>query len=327
MRGKYCSFIIIGLFIGISLSPALSSSIIENGQALKQGHQGWYYLPSYPNYAPQGLPDFDQRQGNWKCKASIWRLIGGIYSFCGPTSLSDVLWWFDSKHENPSGYPGDGNDTYSLVRDYHAPGAPDPGPYSDDHNFNNVNDLSTPWHRGRGGKEFVEEVAWYCNTNFCQSPLWFLAGTSAENLEKGANAWIQDDVLQDHYHVEAILKPDFATITKAIQHNDGVIVNLYFYNKKIYTPIHLFSHFVGVAGVNPDDGYIALSDPVQNKMNPVPGPKDHNDAGVVSHDIYKVYLTSPKPEIASWGVLDFCSLAGIHFDGLAKFALIISETD
>jgi hypothetical protein len=28
--------------------------------------QGWYYKPAYANYAPQGMPDFDQRQDQWK---------------------------------------------------------------------------------------------------------------------------------------------------------------------------------------------------------------------------------------------------------------------
>jgi|GEM_PF-929970 len=27
---------------------------------------GWYYKPAYPNYAPKGMPDFDQRQDQWK---------------------------------------------------------------------------------------------------------------------------------------------------------------------------------------------------------------------------------------------------------------------
>ena len=27
---------------------------------------GWYYKPAYANYAPQGMPDFDQRQDQWK---------------------------------------------------------------------------------------------------------------------------------------------------------------------------------------------------------------------------------------------------------------------
>jgi hypothetical protein len=326
MKTRYRSFIILLLFVGIFLSPALSSSLIENNKLVKDS-QGWHYLPAFPNYSPQGLPDFDQRQDNWRCDEGLWRFVGGVWCFCGPTSLSDIFWWFDSMHENPLGYPGDGNDTYPLVRDYAAPGAPNPGPNTDDHNFNNVNDILTSWNHGRGGKELVESVAWDCNTNFCRFHLRGFAGTSAKYLEQGANRWIQEAGLQDQYKVEAIVKPDFSTIAEAILHNDGVIVNLLFHSSKIYTPPHLFCHYVAVAGVNIDEGYIAFSDPVQNKMNPGPDPAEHNDANVVSYDIYKVYFTSPEPDKASWMVQDFYTLYGIHFDGLIKYALIISETD
>ena len=27
---------------------------------------GWYWAPSYPNYAPSGMPDFSQQQDRWK---------------------------------------------------------------------------------------------------------------------------------------------------------------------------------------------------------------------------------------------------------------------
>jgi hypothetical protein len=323
---RYRSFIILALFIGIALAPSFSSSPIINEKPVATSHAGMYYLPAFPNYAPQGLPDFDQRQDNWRCTEGMWRFLGGVWCFCGPTSLSDVFWWFDSMHENASGYPGDGIDSYPLVRNFKAPGCPNPGPNSDDHDINNVNDILTPWNHGRGGKELVEQVAWSCNTNLCRYQIHGYAGTSAKNIEKGANRWIKQAGLQDHYHVQAIVAPDFATISDAILHNDGVIINLLFYSSKVKTPPHLFCHYVAVAGIDPN-GSIALSDPVQNKMNPLPDPDDHNDANIVSYDIYKVYFDSPEPDMGSWWVPDFYTFCGIHFDGVVKFALIISETD
>jgi hypothetical protein len=47
-------------------------------------YQVWYYLPSYPNYSPSGLPDFDQRQN------STWKR-GFIWSFCGPVALANIF--------------------------------------------------------------------------------------------------------------------------------------------------------------------------------------------------------------------------------------------
>jgi hypothetical protein len=327
MKRRYRLSVVMIVFIGISLSLPLSSSMVDDHPPVEKESDGWHYLPAFPDYAPQGLPDFDQRQDNWRCNEGIWRFVGGVWCFCGPTSLSDIFWWFDSKHETGTGHPGDGNDSYPLVRNFKAPGSPNPGPFTDDHNFNNVNDILTSWNQGRGGKELVERLAWDCNTNLCRTLIPGVAGTSAANLEKGANRWIQQAGLEDDYHVVAIVKPDYATIRDAVLHNDGVIVNLLFHSAKMYTPPHLFCHYVAVAGINPDEGYIAFSDPVQNKDNPGPDPAAHNDANVVSHDIYKTFLTSPEPDAASWMVEDFYPFFGIHFDGLVKFALIISEND
>jgi len=287
---------------------------------------GWYYLPAFPNYAPKGLPDFDQRQDHWMSETGIWFFLRGVWSFCAPTSLSDILWWFDSKHEDPQGVPGDGKDDYPLVRDYHAPGTPDPGPFSDDHNFNNVNDPLSSWNLGQGQKELIESVAWYCNTNFCRFRIIpGFSGTYPRSLEQGAKRWIKDAGLQDHYKVEALWNPSFSTICDRLLHNDGVIVDLLFYNPKGILIHKYVGHYVAVAGINPE-GSIAFSDPIQNKMNPGPTPADHNDASAVSYDIYQVNLTSPLPKIASWYVEDFMQIGPIHFDGLAKFALVISET-
>jgi len=51
--------------------PILSPKLIELKQKELQRpfnlETGWYWKPSYPNYAPSGMPDFDQKQDQWKC--------------------------------------------------------------------------------------------------------------------------------------------------------------------------------------------------------------------------------------------------------------------
>jgi hypothetical protein len=310
------------VFSSSMIAPALPK---ENTGTIY--NEGWYYLPAYPNYAPRGVPDFDQQQDNWKSRQGIWRFIGGLWSFCGPTCLADIFWWFDSKHEDPLGYPGDGVDLYPLVSDYGAPGAPNPGPLSDDHNFNNVNDLQTSWKNGRGDKELIEKIAWYCNTNFCRCPfIRGLAGTDSRFLEKGARQWIKDAGLQDHYKVEGIWKPDFSMINDRLRNNEGVIVNFLFYNQNaVFFPTFL-GHYTAVAGIN-SNGSIALCDPFQNVMNPGPDPSAHNDPSVVSYDIYQVSFASPFPEKASWWIQEYFDVGITKFGGLAQYALIISEMD
>jgi hypothetical protein len=70
---------------------------------------GPYYKPSYPDYAPSGMPDFDQKQDNW--------LSGGVgWTWCGPVSVANSLWWFDSKYD-----PIDIVTAYQGIPDDHSP--------------------------------------------------------------------------------------------------------------------------------------------------------------------------------------------------------------
>jgi hypothetical protein len=325
-KQSICSASVFFLLLLSTFSVCVVSSDHTKKSLETTQEDGWYYLPVYPNYAPHGLPDFDQKQDHWKAGGK-WLLIGGLWSFCAPTSLAEIFWWFDSKHEDPLGYPGDGNDTYPLVSNYNTLGTPIPGPKLDDHNFNNVNDLATRWRHGRGAKELIEQLAWYCNTNFCRYPfIRGYAGTHAAFLEKGAKQWISDAGLQDHYTVEGIWNPDFSLIVDKLQNNSGIILNLLLYNSEAIIFQTFLGHYVAVAGIN-QNGSIALSDPFQNAADPSPTPSEHNDANIVSHDIYLVNFTSPLPEKASWWVMEYFDIGVKKFGGLAWYALIISETD
>ncbi len=326
-KKSICSASVFVLLFLSTFSVSVMSSDSNKKSSETASGDGWYFLPAYPNYAPQGLPDFDQKQDNWKARQGKWLLIGGLWSFCAPTSLAEIFWWFDSKHEDPLGYPGDGNDTYPLVSNYNAPGSPTPGPQSDDHNFNNVNDLETRWRHGRGAKELVEKLAWYCNTNFCRYPfIRGYAGTNAKNLENGAKQWIQDAGLNDQYTVESIWNPDFSLIVERLQNNSGIILNLLLYNSNAIFFQTFLGHYVAIAGIHLN-GSIALSDPFQNLANPSPTPADHNDANIVSYDIYTVNFTSPFPEKASWWIVEYFDLGVKKLGGLAWYALIISEVE
>jgi hypothetical protein len=326
-KGKSRPLFLMFIFFLSIIIPCLTGSLSQPSPSETTPIDGWYYLPAYPNYAPQGLPDFDQRQDHWKAHQGIWRFVGGLWSFCGPSSLAEIFWWFDSKHEDPNGYPGDGTSSYPLVEDLQALGIPTPGPSSDDHNFNNVNDVSTPWRDGRGAKELIEQLAWYCNSDFCRYPfIRGIFGTYQNYLEDGAWQWICDAGLQDQYHLEAVYHPEFSMICNHIQQNDAVIVLFLFYRPYASVfPTFRISHYCAIAGVNPE-GYIALSDPIQNIENPGPSPEEHNDAGVVSHDIYAINFSCPLPERASWWIPDYFSVGPLKLGGIPTYALIISET-
>jgi hypothetical protein len=304
---KLIGIIIIMLMFGTAL-PVINSL----GESIS--NDNWYYLPSYPNYAPSGLPDFDQRaQFDWK--------FGDDWTHCSPTSYADILWWFDSKHESQDGTPGDGVDDYPLVPDFNAPGLPDPGPNSDDHNFNNVNDMDTRW-KGDNSGELIERLGYYCNTNFLRIPIRSgIIGTTLFWERFGLLKYFRDAGLKNDYKLKHIYYPDFSTVVEHVQNNDGVKLFLYHYDAD--DKVIDWGHSVAVAGINPD-GYIALSDPWYNEMNPQDRHSDYNDASIVSHDIYEVNFEVPFELILfSWWLPEYAK--GWKDGAVIYCATIISE--
>jgi len=296
-----------------------SAPLIERKSSANPISDEWYYLPAFPNYAPNGLPDFSQVQQD------DWRDWEGKVSLCGAVSLADILWWFDSKHENQSGYPGDGNDAYPLVQDYHPPGVLIPGPNSDDHNYNNVNDNQTPYLTFKRNGELIERIAWYTNRQKDMKILNEKLGSLipfiyAFTLLYGIKKWLFDCHLQKNFSVTPIFRPSFSTILAHLHNNSGIILAMSGPGYNPYDPPSPFQwgHFVAVAGINPL-GSIAISDPYRNIMNPSSDPYEHNNASIVSHDIWRVNLTSPYPGFASWWLPNYWGGA------LIMGAFIISE--
>ncbi len=60
--------------------------------------------PGYPDYAPNGPPDFDMRQDEWRA--------GEDWTHSGPAVAADAVWWIDSKEEYELGHK------YELVTPY-----------------------------------------------------------------------------------------------------------------------------------------------------------------------------------------------------------------
>ena len=95
-------------------APAGSTFVTEVEYALmlctQQEHAFWEV--SCPDYAPSGMPDFDQKQDYWL------NFVTEQPTFCGPTAMANCFWWWDSKFNVPPGTVGDGSDQFPLVRDY-----------------------------------------------------------------------------------------------------------------------------------------------------------------------------------------------------------------
>lgn len=249
--------------------------------------EGWHYLASFPNYAPSGLPDFDQKQDtNWQSPF----LPGENFSYCGPVAASNILWWFDSKHSDPAGYPGDGNDDYTLVQRYY--------PAADDHSEDNVHPL-------------IELVAYYTKTDTIPP-----GGTTVENMIDGLTDWLVYTGLDNQYSIVLIEKPTFSQIQEIVQSDCGVLLQLFGFMLE-FPYVGFWRHWIAVAGVS-DDGWIAVSDPYRDIKKPdSSGPNYtwHNDPSIVSHDTW--YLDE--------GYLGYFYLKGYWWNGRILYAVVLSE--
>jgi hypothetical protein len=76
-----------------------------------------YWKQSYIDYAPSGVPDFDQRQDNWFAPGLP---PPPFYSWCAPTAVANSLWWMDSKFESMNSPPPARVDSFPLVTSYIA---------------------------------------------------------------------------------------------------------------------------------------------------------------------------------------------------------------
>ena len=135
---------------------------------LEEPEEPWYIKPPYPDYAPSGMPDFDQRQWGTYNWTDMW----GAWSHCGPVACANSIWWYDSKYEyylNPgSPQPPIYSDSFPLVQSYG-------GPPWDDHDPANLPFL-------------VEHLAWLMDCDALRTGpftgVWW-SGTYVHDMEAG----------------------------------------------------------------------------------------------------------------------------------------------
>jgi len=293
---------------------------------------GWYWKPGYPDYAPNGMPDIDQKQDNW------FMQVGPIqqWTFCGPVAVANCFKWFDSKYNVPPGAPGDGWDQFALVRDYMDALPPFMGPIWDDHDPWNVNHAATPWGPPIGVPppptpqpfvpglqpqpsgmpawgELVERLTWYFNTDGIQTGYGAFSGTKINQMQQGIDRWLQSEKVNNILYERTWFRPTFTWVETLVEKSQDVILLLgfWYFDEPTGQWYRCGGHYVTVAGVNSPELQIAFSDPFFDNAetgNPgrvlngtiiphTPGHDAtvHNDAGNVSQDIYAVMQPSPSP--------------------------------
>lgn len=297
-----------GVKFHVDSTDGISKFHIDQADPLPQGptpppwnvtaeeYDPWYYKPAYIDYAPSGMPDFDQRQWgptyNWS--------YGGAWSHCGPVAVANSLWWLDSEFESSPIPPPTINDHFSLVSAFGA---------WDDHDSRNVVPL-------------VEKLAWFMDTDGRLTGLLH-KGTSAADMQAGLTHYLswsgvnpQGDVNGDGYvnmtdadlvtaafgsvpgapnwnmaadlnqnnivnaadanivaanfgrigrfYEHTVNQPEFAYIEQEVEKCQDVVLSIGYW---IWTGSMWYredGHFVTVAGVDSQDFKVAISDPIRD---------------------------------------------------------------
>jgi hypothetical protein len=236
----------------------------------------------WADYAPKGMPDFDQKQYDW------YDLGAGTFHYCGPVAAANSLWWFDSKFEPWPATPPANSDGYPLVES----GAP--WEY-DDHDPENV-------------ESFVNTLAGWMGT----APG---LGTQVYGLADGINAYIDHQGLAGDYTVEPVAMPEFGWVEEEVRRSEDVILLLGFW-QDVGGWRRVGGHYVTVAGIDSENSLVAISDPWRDSAEMDYGGRElpyphrllhllslHNLASYASHDVY-VAVESYSPG-GLWGPAEY----------------------
>jgi len=117
-RTIFFTLLMLGLLVAYTL-PANSVWATPNKSPLRQTVPtltpspvlSWIWightLGNPKDYAPSGVPDFDQKQWDWSALGQL-----EVWTHCGPAVVADALGWLDSRYEL-------GSDTSPAIQDGH----------------------------------------------------------------------------------------------------------------------------------------------------------------------------------------------------------------
>jgi CSLREA domain-containing protein len=247
----------------------------------------------WPDYAPNGMPDFDQRGYYTETNGTIF-----TRTVDGPAASANSLWWFDSKFESGSTPPPGVSDSYPLVEPYGA---------WDDHDSRNVPPLVL---------DLVERMQ---TDGFPDQPEAWI-GTRPDDVANGIRDLLEERELLDDYSVTLEPNPSYYLVRDEVQRCEDVLLLLGFWEHQPEGWRRLGGHWVNGAGVDcglashASERRIGISDPfIDSAEAGYPGrhlptlghpyPHDwrlHDDAAYVSHDIYDAWIGRQD-----WGLVDY----------------------
>jgi len=316
---------IIGIFVCMLLTSIVALPVtgtfntkinIENETLTNELiDRGWYYYPSYSNYAPSGMPDFANKQENWKTILDGGNGIAESTAGGDDVQVTEVGEPIDPMKPVVVA-PGPncnldstvGGDDWAGFTYCHAVSLANsfwwfdsrysksngkPGDGKD--TFPLVEDYG-------GGDDHSQEnvpclVCEIANLLNITSTIYLDLYTWIEDIEE----WFENVGLDEGFKITDYEFPSFDLIADAIQNDKSVVLLIQFARVIEGECVGVASHFVSCAGVNFDQKKIALSDPSNDIDNP--SGDDHNDPQYVSFDIYDVNIGSPcsnYPDIKWW---------------------------
>lgn len=281
---RYARFVITLLIIAAIVIPTVLPKILPSVHAM-------YIKPSFPDYAPNGMPDFDEKQDSWG--------PAGAFTWCCPVAAANSLWWLDSEYESvmfASPVPPPAiSDHFPLVTTY--------GTW-DDHDPQNVAGL-------------VANLAFLMDTDG-QRTLDGHKGTRWSDFAPGIQQYLVQQGCSGLFRVQGTSFPDISTIYNKTASCQDVELFIEFWqqqipggpwtNTTITYPSWEFGHCLTVAGA--DASSVLVSDPYFDLTTP--GLPSHNDAQFVSHDPYPVQLwmagLGPYGPQPIYELMNYCQL-------------------
>jgi len=322
---------------------------------------GFYWKEGFCDYAPSGMPDFDERQDLWN-KTGTW-------TWCSPTATANSLWWLDSKFEpsQPPVLPPTINDGFPLVSSYllgkddHDPANVQPfiqhlaylmdtdgqrtfqahlGTFVNDQeagiaqylSWTGVNPLGDV--NGDGVVDAIDEIIvldamgsvpgagnWDMAADIDPVTLGWPGWGPANNIIDLADLVLVQANLgaTGMFYEHTVPAPDFYLVEEEVERSQDVVLSIgfWYWDGVEFVFREELGHSVTVAGVNSMELKIAISDPMNDAFEqgiipegrvPIPhvhvGPEPpyitHNDAALVSHDIYDVVIIAPIPGPGQW---------------------------
>ena len=221
--------------------------------------EGWTRLAAgAADYAPAGLPDFDQRQADWRMNIPNH----ASWSHDGPVAAANALWWLDTRLESEHVPPPALNDHFDLLKSY--------GEW-DDHAPQNVQSL-------------VYDLAGRMKTN---PDGGLLLGTCLGDLENGLRSYLAQSTQQPRFTTRRIEQPNVEQLRAALASGSPVILMVGFWqNLSLSGWSRMGAHYVALEAIDPMIERVRIADPFLDKTQPSGIPTLHNDAGQVSHDAW-----------------------------------------